>query len=491
MRARLSAYEIFLTAAAVVLGFLATFLGWGIYLYMKDSLVRRMEIFVGEEYVKANIEIDVKKEIGEVKAVWTGFAQGGEEQQKNMLAGTEQVLKKVKPSYVRLDHIFDDDYYDVVKEENGQLKTDFSRLDETIRSIEKMGAKPFFSLGYMPSKIASGKIEKPYDWNKWQWLVEELIKHYSGKNGMNIDKVYYEVWNEPDLESFGYWKYYGEKSYLDLYRYAALGAKKLRDNGSINSFKFGGPATTDLYKNWVTSLVNFCENNNLPLDFVSWHKYSYYPSLFASDLLSLADWLEGKDYELIISEWGPDSSKTAVYSGYLASSHAVAVTRKMIEGLDWAYAFEVKDGPGQSNEGWGIFRHEEAGLSYKPRYKAFEMMKNMNGLRVELKGEGSNILGWAVKRDENLYIILANYNLNGGEKEEVPVNFFNLDEESEYLLIWEKMIGTGGNETVFSDEGKIEKIFEMDRNEIIKIRLEKLYSEENLSEFGKLMKKQN
>jgi hypothetical protein len=468
-------FEMFLIVAAVVMGFLAVLLGWIMYLIGSGTVLRRTEIFVAEEYKQADIVVDLKASNGKIKAPWAAFAQGGEEPNKNMISGVEEKLAVIKPKYVRLDHIFDDDYYLVVSRQDGKLKANWSKLDEVVASIEKSGAKPFFSLGYMPKEIADSKISKPKNWSEWEWLVGELIKHYSGKNGKGIEDVYYEVWNEPDLETFGAWKYFGDKSYLTLYQYAGRAAKSLRNDNGILPFKFGGPATTALYKNWVVALENFAKKEKLPLDFISWHRYSYQPSQFRQDLKEVRSWVDDKRMEFIISEWGPDPEKTNIYSGYMAAAHAVASMRQMLD-LSWGFAFEVKDGPGQGLQGWGIFTHDSAGFKTKPRYSVFNYLKNLSGERLEVKGEGSSVTGWAVKKSNGVSLILSNYSSGGGGKESFPVTFENMDAGS-YQLKWEKLQGGSKEEIInIAEEGdkSIKRIFELAENNVIKIELVKI-----------------
>jgi glycosyl hydrolase family 39 (putative alpha-L-iduronidase) len=449
-----------------------------------DNLGREAELFVVEKevYAPADIVVNVIEVEGVLDAPWTAFAQGGEEMYKNMLSGTEGMMKQLKPSYIRLDHIFDDDYYGVVSREGGQLRANFSKLDEVVRSMQAMGAKPFFSLGYMPSEIAPNKIAKPRDWGEWSWLVSQTIAHYSGKNGMNIANAYYEVWNEPDLESFGYWKYHGNKSYLDMYWHSAAAAKALRNRADIQEFKFGGPAITALYRNWVLALVNMTRENNLPLDFISWHRYDYADWIYGEDMEDLKYWLGDAfdDYEYVISEWGPDPGKTEVYSGYLAGAHAVAAMRSCIYDVHWAFAFEVKDGPEQENFGWGLFSHETAGMKYKPRYKAFEMMSDMSGNKVTLSGEGSNVVGWAVVNGDLVSIILTNYRYSDVMTEQVPISVIGLKSSTNYIVRWEKMSGDKKRVVVGSGfEGAIEQKFSLNTNDVLKIEIEELGKEQN------------
>lgn len=454
-------------------------------LYSQIGFENLAEIYLGqtEEYRPSDIVVNANSDTGFVLAPWTGLAQGGEEMQINMLAGTENSIKKLEPSYVRLDHIFDDDYYGVYQ--NGQYN--WTKLDQVVNSILAMGAKPFFSLGYMPSSLASSKIDIPTDWNKWSSLVLALINRYSGKSSKNIDNIYYEVWNEPDLESFGKWHYGSSKNYLTLYSYSATAAKSARDSGKVNQFKFGGPATTALYKNWIIALTEYCTENKLPLDFISWHRYSYNPEIFNQDINDVYNWL-GKDqnYELVISEWGPDSYKTSAYASNLAAAHAIAVIRKTIQGINWLYAFEIKDGPDQGLEGWGLLGHNKASFWKKPRYKAMNLITDMSGTRLDLTGEGSNIYSWSVKNSNSINLIASNYGYQNPRSENLPIKFINL-ETGEYQLSWQTLSGKSGEEfyTVDLEFPDLQQNFNLDTNDILKINLTQI-SQINFPEIEKL-----
>src|SRR5690606_20072505 len=146
---------------------------------------------------------------------------------------------------IRIDHIYD--FYDVVNVNvDGSLTYDWSKLDQVVDDILEMGAKPFFSLSYMPKVISTGtELDVPIDWSLWMQVVRETVRHYSSRDGKAIENVYYEVWNEPDL--FGNFELYGEKSYIAMYQNAALGALAVENS---LPFKIGGPATSGYYPNW-------------------------------------------------------------------------------------------------------------------------------------------------------------------------------------------------------------------------------------------------
>lgn len=462
----------------------------GFLLWLRPPFLRQLETFVAEEYFPPNLVVDAAKGQGDIEPWWLGFAQGGEEPGKQMLAGTERPMQAISPTHIRLDHIFDDDYYGVVKREDGTLKVSWRKLDEAVESIIKMGARPFLSLSYMPSAIAPTKISKPNNWEEWQWLVEQTILHYSGEKG--IAGVYYEVWNEPDLEQFGKWKYYGDQNYLTLYDYAAQGAVKAKSNSNVKPFRFGGPAITALYKNWVTELVRFTRERNLPLDFISWHRYSYDPTIFAKDVELVHSWLgENQEYELIISEWGPDPGKTEAYASSFSAAHAVTTVRQILKQVDKAFAFEVKDGPDQGNFGWGILTY--GNYIPKPRYKAFIFMRDMSGQRLQLTGEGSAVTAWAVKEGNEIRVVASNYSLGEMKPESVPLTFTNLS-PGQYRLQWEFLQG-GGDERVVAvatSPGSVSQTVSLQPHDVVKFRLRKVepvgkIDPGNPSGFGKIL----
>ena len=450
------------------------------------------EIFVVEEYRPADIEVDSAVSKGTLKPFWQSFAQGGEEMGGNMLAPTVDSMRQLSPGYIRLDHIFDDDYYGVVKSPGDY---DFSRLDGAVDQILAMGAKPFFSLGYMPGSLAETKISAPYNWDDWFNLVKATVEHYSGKNGRNIANVYYEVWNEPDLEAFGAWQRGGDKNYLTLY---SVSARAAAGAANTNRFYIGGPSTTGLYRNWVIDLINFAASNKLRLDFISWHRYSFSPQRFAMDMEQAKSWLRGSRYQLIISEWGPTPEKSSTYSTTYASAHAFASIRQMIDAADGIYAFEIKDGPEQGNQGWGILTHQSAELTRKPRFTAFSWLKNAWGSRLEVTGEGTNVTGWAIKRDKNIIdLYLVNFAPKQAKKETVPIRFINL-KPGEFQVNQTYLVNGSLNSQVIASTitGRLFITLRLPVNEVVQVRVKQikvmeqsqLEPVEEATGFGKLVR---
>jgi len=387
--------------------------------------------------IKANIVVDVNKTSGPFPDRWKALAQGGEESGVRMLANVVSKVSGLYPKYIRLDHIYD--FYNVVsRDSSNNLKINFSQLDQTVCDIYHTGAKPFFSLGYMPPTMSNDEslIGKPKNWNEWSFLVQKTVEHYSSKEtilpcGALEDfwktDIYYEVWNEPDLETFGKWRYTGgDKSYSELYFYSVKGAEQAQN---VLPYKIGGPVTTALYKNWIQQFLNYVITNNLRIDFISWHHYSKKTDDYTQDIINLNKWL-GEDpkynpYEKlprIISEWGYDSEKNPIADTSVGAAHTVASLRNLIDArLEQSFLFEIKDGPSPS---WGILTYDG---KEKPRYQALKLLNDLDGNKLIVNGEGSNVSAIASINDVKIVLILTNYDEFGQNYEAVPVSFKNLD----------------------------------------------------------------
>lgn len=383
---------------------------------------------------KANIYIDVRKTRGPVNDRWKALAQGGEEVGVRMLANVIPQLSALYPRYIRLDHIYD--FYNVVKRaSSGNLQFNWQELDRTVCDIFNSGAKPFFSLGYMPPAMSEdgSLIAKPANWDEWSLLVQKTIERYSGTStrlcgqvtGFWLTDIYYEVWNEPDLETFGKWSLYGgKKDYKTLYFYSALGAQRANN---VNSFLLGGPATTSLYRNWITKFLDYIRENNLRIDFFSWHHYSPDPESYSSQVQQFNSWLSSPEYgnyrylPKVISEWGYDSNPNPIADSNIGAAYTIASIRNFFrENIELAFLFEAKDGPSPR---WGILSHtgEE-----KLRYKALKFLNQLRGKELFIDGEGTFVKALGSISENTVNLVLVNYDQKDKNNEAVPLTFYNL-----------------------------------------------------------------
>lgn len=432
----------------------------------------------------ADIVVDSQAILGPLPHPWQAFSQGGEEEQAMIHPVVEEV-KYLQPKYIRIDHVFDG-YNLVSGNKNGQMNFDFEQLDETVKDILATNALPFFSLSYMPPVIArDGQVTSPPEnWSDWSILVKVFIEHYSGKNNFNLNNVYYEVWNEPDL--FGGWKIRNcylweincnpEKDYRKLYFHSIAGARQAQNT---NSFFIGGPATTGYYPAWIEGLFELSEIENLPLDFISWHRYHLDIQQFLTDLESCQKSIEKypRFYQVkkIVSEWGSDPGNSPIHDSIFDAAHAVAVTRYLLTRADLAFSFEIKDGPDPENRKywgrWGILTHQNFGKEKKPRYYAFDYLNRLGSQRLSLSGEGSWVKGIATKENDSLKILLVNYDPQSKHQESFPLTITNL-QPGNYTYQENFLLGKEiKTQEIVGDQGIISKNVYLAANTLVLIEI--------------------
>lgn len=424
----------------------------------------------------ANILVDPQIVLGPLPRPWLALAQGGEEVNPQTLKPVETQIAALNPRYIRVDHVFD--FYGVInKDANGNLSYNFEKLDQLVAGILATGAKPMLSLSYMPPAIASGDITSPpVNWPDWQAVVQRTIEHYSGKSEKNLTDMAYEVWNEPDL--FGNWTIGGKKDYRLLYQYAVWGAERAKNT---NSFKIGGPGITAPYKNWVGGFLDFIVKNNLRIDFYSWHRYSRDPEKFLEDINKVDTWLfqnAGYTLEKYLTEWGSDSENSPLNDNNFAAAHLVATIRQILRRVDLVFTFEIKDGP--SPEGkkywgrWGLLTHEKAGPpEKKPKYDALQLLNQINGKQISLKGEGTWITGFAAKDNNKIKIILVNLDQGNRHFENVPLTINNL-EPGNYQYLENFLSGPGRTLTETINNGIFRGEIPLSANNIVVVEFRKI-----------------
>lgn len=375
--------------------------------------------------IPANIVVDVSGSQGDLPRPWEGLSQGGEQERPGVLVPINPVAASVKElgvKYIRVDHVLEDAFY--------------PNLKNRITEITSAGALPFISLSYFPNGVAGSDVGTPVNWSIWQSKVKSLVETVSGRNNMNIAGVYYEVWNEPDGPGFGNFSVGGGKDYYLLYKNTLQAVQSAQN---VNSFKVGGPALADLRRCvggglftcqtfWLDKFLELVSRDNLRLDFVSWHKYA----LKLSDYNEDVNFILGiyKKYpnlppsEKIITEWGSDPARSPIHNTVFDAAHLVAAARTFVGFVDLATKFEVRDGPDNPNNGWGIMYHN--GVK-KPTFEALKLLNGLRRDRVLVSGEGTFVTGIGSRDNSGATIILSNYDSASGNTESVPVKVMGLN----------------------------------------------------------------
>ncbi|MDP1743555.1 MAG: glycosyl hydrolase [Candidatus Amesbacteria bacterium] len=377
--------------------------------------------WAGAEGRLAAINVQTDQVVGPLPRPWQALAQGGDEL-TTFMDSTQPQIKALGIRYIRIDHIYDG--FNVVSKNGEQLVFNWVELDKIVDKIRSAGATPFLSLSYMPLPISkSDIIDEPKNWNDWSLVIQKTIEHYSGEK--NIPNIYYEVWNEPDL--FGKWTMGGAKNYQTLYLYASRGATKAKVS---QTFKFGGPATTGLYKNWIDNFFPFVLANKLRLDFFSWHRYDLNLEKYSEDVTSVERWIESHPYfsnvEKIVSELGADSEKGGANDTNLGTIHLLAVSRELLYKIKYGFSFSVTGA-------WGVLG--------KPREQALRLLSNLGENRLGVTGEGTWVKAIAAKSSKGYQVLVINYDPKRSHSEVVPVTFTGLTDQN--FLLRQAIMGSG------------------------------------------------
>jgi xylan 1,4-beta-xylosidase len=262
----------------------------------------------------SSITLSAKAEAKPLEPFWN-LCVGAGRANEGLRAGWRDHLKMAVEHcgfrYLRFHGLYHDDMC-VCRRVDGKLLFNWQYLDDLFDFLLESGVRPFVEFGFFPKEIAKpsdvhcfwwkGNVTPPEDFTEWNQLVEQSLRHWIERYGLEeVRKWYFEVWNEPNLPFF----FNGTRDqYFALYRETARTVKKVDP-----SLRVGGPATSNFVCDgrfddgpedrsklkpleerdleagnwegvWIKTFLEFCEREKLPVDFVSSHPY---PTDFAID----------------------------------------------------------------------------------------------------------------------------------------------------------------------------------------------------------------
>ncbi|MEA5429292.1 GH39 family glycosyl hydrolase [Arcicella lustrica] len=420
-------------------------------LFIKNSLLTATGTLLVPPILKAgnfvpnlSVQVDIKTKGKKYTKFWSKCVGAGRANEGLRAGWLEQLALAKKHcgfDFCRFHGLFHEDMC-VYKEVNGKAFYNWQYIDDLFDRMLEIGVKPFVELGFMPKDMASteakqfwwkGYVSPPKDQAKWAALVSEFTKHCISRYGLSEVKTwYFEVWNEPDLK--GFWD--GTKSqYFELYK-TSVNAIKAIDN----DLKVGGPSTSNFVPDerfdgevedktkhktltvndintlewrgvWIKDFLNYCQKENLPIDFISTHPY---PTDWALDPMTGKgggrvrqvnatkedlEWLQRTikasaypNAELHCTEWSSSpSSRDTTHDSLQAGAYIVKANLDGIGLTDslsyWTFTdiFEEK-GAGETiwHGGFGMINYQ--GI-VKPTFHAYRML-NQLGDEILHKEEG-------------------------------------------------------------------------------------------------------
>ncbi|WP_254070785.1 beta-xylosidase [Pedobacter sp. L105] len=308
-------------------------------------------------------------------------------------------------------------------------------IDKIFDTFIARGMKPIAQIGFMPEALSvkpkpyrhhwtpasnyndiyTGWAYPPKDYQKWEELVYQWVKHSVARYGQKeVESWYWEVWNEPNI---GYWKGTTEE-YIKLYDYSAAAVKRALPTARIGGPEVTGPSSAQsavflkTFLNHVTGGKNYVNGGiGSPIDFITYHAKGS-PKLvdghvqmnmgtqlrdIDSGFQIVASYPVLKKLPIIIGESDPEgcaacsedfNPQNAYRNGTMYSSYTAAVFARKYElsearGVNLAgavtWAFEYED------QAWFRgFRDLATNGVDKPVLNVFRMFGMMAGNRVEV-----------------------------------------------------------------------------------------------------------
>ena len=270
--------------------------------------------------VRVNVSVDPSAIVGPIKpmnAVNNGPAWDNEMQQED--------FRILQIPYSRT-HDASEGYYgervvdvsdifpDFSKNPDCPAAYDFRETDLYIKTLIDSGSEPFYRLGQTIENQIAAKynIYPPKDYKKWARICEHIIMHYNEgwADGFHYGIKYWEIWNEADLDqSSGRWQTEPRTwggTIEEFQKFYAVAAKHLKER--FPELKIGGPSYCRIQgvKTYFPQFFEYMRANNVPIDFVSWHKYGAEPSVYLMEADMIRGWMKEygyEDAELILNEW--------------------------------------------------------------------------------------------------------------------------------------------------------------------------------------------
>ncbi len=372
--------------------------------------------------IDASFEIDLSQPTTPFPHFWSRCVGSGHaalalrEDWRQALAQSQSALGW---EYIRFHGILDDDMSVVIAP--GQYS--FYDIDSVYDFLQSISMRPIVELSFMPTALASGNqtifyykgnITPPADYNQWTDLITSLMTHLVERYGLDeVAQWYFEVWNEPNC---GFWSG-SQQEYFTLLKHTYQAIKSVSPR-----LRVGGPATCQ--SQWIAETLQFCEANNIKLDFVSTHEYPTDPT--NGDRRTLMQDVMTATRNLARSAGDIPVIYTEFNSGLFGDTpnhdlpYAAAFTVDMVQRTQglvemasyWTFSDIFEEGgfqPTPFHDMYGMVTN--IGVP-KPAYHAFELLHRAGTERVTVRAttnDTNTTNVWAVRDDSMLTVFITNF----------------------------------------------------------------------------------
>ncbi|HEY4107663.1 GH39 family glycosyl hydrolase [Puia sp.] len=400
--------------------------------YYVEALLRMKEITRGASAPRV-ISADFQQTAGPLDksfAVCVGAGRAAEGLRADWQQQLAVAEKAIGFQYIRFHGLLCDEMHVYSLDKQGHIVYNFQYVDKLYDYLLSIGIRPFVELGFMPPDLASGtktvfwwkgNVTPPKDYQKWADLIRTLVKHFETRYGRaEVEKWYFEVWNEPDLH--GFWA--GDQAeYFKLYKTTVEAIRSVS-----STYRVGGPATSG--SKWIREMLHYCDSSHLPLDFISTHSYNTKTvfdeygvrkrTMLPSDYLwsnvvntrRIMDSSGHRNLQLHYTEINSSpSSRDPLHDGYPNATfllNTLKHTERVANSMSyWTFTDvfeEAGPGPTPFHGGFGLINLQ--GLR-KPTFFAYHFLHELGG--TELKNTDS--CSWVCKSNKGVQALFWNLHL--------------------------------------------------------------------------------
>lgn len=290
-----------------------------------------------------SVAVDARGPGRKIERYWT-MCVGAGRANEGLRASWQQQLKlcvdRCGFRYLRFHGLFHDDMF-VYREQDGHPVYNWQYIDDLFDRMLSIGIRPFVELTFFPKQIARddstfgwwrGHGTPPQDFTGWTELIEHFIRHCRSRYGADeVRTWYFEIWNEPNLK--GFWNG-TQQQFFEMYKAVSKMVKSVDPE-----LRIGGPATSSFHPDeetyrrlaskkeitakdyigviskgpWIEDFLAYCEQEALPLDFVSTHPYpTSYPIDSAGNSLEVSRPVTSTQEDIL---WVRDAMSKTRYAG--------------------------------------------------------------------------------------------------------------------------------------------------------------------------------
>jgi xylan 1,4-beta-xylosidase len=340
------------------------------------------------------VEIDLRQETGALPHIWSrsiGSDRAAITLRESWRKDLDRARNEIGVERVRFHGIFADEL---------GSGTNFQNVNAVYDGLLERGVQPFVELSFMPKTLASGtkefgfyraNITPPKSLDDWAEFIRKFIRHLIARYGaVEVRQWYFEVWNEPNLQS---WFWTGtQEEYFAFYKATARAVKEIDP-----AIKVGGPATSAVQ--WIPQFLDYCAKNDAPVDFVSTHiypgddqamvfgqagKFKQYDVVPQATALARAqiDATRFKGTELWLNEWSSDSPAMIAHAIAHSLPYCQAMSQWQLSGTyeenlvePWIFK--------KGQNGWGILAK---GNIAKPEFNTYRLLHRLGDRRLAASG---------------------------------------------------------------------------------------------------------